>query len=70
MDEVSSKPSPSPFELLGLGVSIAACLVVGMGLGYWLGERVGASVLLTFAGLAVGIAAAVLTVRAQLKKYM
>jgi len=70
MHEVSSKPSPSPFQLLGLGLTIAACLVAGMGLGLWLGDAVGASLVLTFVGLAVGIVCAVATVRIQLRKYM
>lgn len=67
---MSSKPGPGPVQYIGLGISIAVCLVAGMGLGYLLGERVGANVPLIFAGLAVGVAAAVLTVRAELRRYM
>lgn len=66
---MSSKPPPSPFSLLGMGLSIAACLVAGMGLGYWLGEGIGASVPLTLVGLVIGMAGAVATVRTQYKKY-
>ncbi|MHB1988602.1 MAG: hypothetical protein ACYCSF_11570 [Acidimicrobiales bacterium] len=67
---MSSKPSPSPFLLLGMGLSIAACLVAGMGLGYWIGESLGASLMLTFVGLGVGIVGAVATVRGQFRKYI
>lgn len=65
-----SKPSPSPFLLLGMGLSIAACLVVPMALGYWLGEGIGASLPLTLVGLVFGVAGAVATVRNQMRKYM
>jgi hypothetical protein len=67
---VSSKPTPGPFQYIGLGSSIALCLVAGMGGGYLLGERLGAVALLTFAGLVVGIAAAVATARSAIKRYM
>ncbi len=67
---MGSKPSPSPFLLLGMGLSVATCLVAGMGLGYWLGESIGASVLLTLVGLVLGVAGAVATVRNQMRRYM
>lgn len=67
---MSSKPSLSPFSLIGMGASTAACILVAMALGYWVGEQLGAVLPLTFVGLAVGIAAAVASVRAQFKRYM
>ncbi|MHB8244676.1 MAG: AtpZ/AtpI family protein [Acidimicrobiales bacterium] len=67
---MSSKPTPSPFQFLGIGFTIAVCLVAGMGGGYWLGEKIGASLLLMFVGMAVGTATAVLSVRAEIRKYM
>jgi hypothetical protein len=67
---VNSKPSPSPFVLLGMGVSIATCVAFWMAAGYILGNVIGASALCIFAGLAIGLLCAVATVRAEFKRYM
>jgi hypothetical protein len=53
-----------------MGLSIATCLVACMGLGYLLGESIGAGVPLTLVGLVFGVAGAVATVRNQMRKYM
>lgn len=51
-------------------MTIAVCVAGGMGAGYLLGDSIGASAGLIFAGLAVGLVAAVVTVRAEIKRYM
>lgn len=64
------KPTPSPFQLLGMGLATAVWIAAGMGVGYLVGDAVGASLACIFAGLALGIVAATLTVRSQVKRYM
>ena len=67
---MGGSPSPSPFLLIGMGLTITTCLVVGMALGYVMGGAVGAGVPFLFVGLVVGIASAVMAVRAEVKRYM
>lgn len=67
---MSSKPPPSPFLLVGMGLTIAVCVTACMGLGYLVGNALGASVVCIFVGLAAGIATAAATVRAEFKRYM
>jgi hypothetical protein len=67
---VDDKPSPSVFTLLGMGVSIALCIALGLVLGVWLDSVTHRSPLFTFVGLAGGIALAVVTAYTQIKKFL
>jgi hypothetical protein len=53
-----------------MGMTIAICVTGGMAAGFGLGNAIGGGPLLVFVGLAVGIATAVVTVRAEVKRYM
>jgi uncharacterized protein YneF (UPF0154 family) len=53
-----------------MGVSMAVCVLAGIGGGYWLDQRLKTGVVLTFVGLAVGIAVAAISVRAQIKRQL
>lgn len=66
-----SRPNgPELSTLLGLGVSIAAFLVVGMGLGWLLDSLLDTLPAFVMAGLALGIAGAGAHVYVQFKKFM
>ncbi len=67
---VSSKPSPSFTTLLGMGVTTALCIVIGVGGGYWLDRTFKTGELLTFVGLAIGVVAAVLAVYFEIKTFL
>ena len=67
---MGGSPTPSPFLLIGMGLTITICLVVGMALGYMAGEAIGLGVPFLFVGLVAGIASAVMAVRAEVKRYM
>ncbi len=67
---MEEKPSPSVFTLLGMGVSIALCIVVALLLGIWLDDVTHLSPLFTLVGLLVGIVFAVATAYAQIKKFL
>ena len=67
---MSNKPSPSVGTLLGMGVSTALCLGVGVGGGYWLDETFNTGLVLTFVGLVLGMAAAVLVVYLEVRKFL
>jgi len=69
-NEVNRKLGPSGFELVGLGATIAGCVIVGLGSGYWLGSATGVGPVMTFAGLAVGLAAAIGTTYSKIRKYL
>ncbi len=65
---MGNKPPLNGYSLIGMGASTAACVIVGFGGGYWLDEKLKTGLVFTFVGLAVGIAAAVVSVRAQIKR--
>lgn len=44
--------------LLGLGTSLALTVLLGLGIGYWLDQRLGTSPILVLVGAAFGVAAA------------
>jgi F0F1-type ATP synthase assembly protein I len=67
-----SRPNGGPelSTLLGLGVSIAAFLVVGLGLGWWLDSLLDTLPVFIMVGLAFGVAGAGAYVYVQFKKFM
>jgi len=67
---VSRKPSPSFSTLIGMGVTTALSVAVGVGGGYWLDRTFRTGELLTFVGLALGVAAAVAAVYLEIKTFL
>lgn len=67
-----SRPGGGPelSELLGLGVSIAAILLVCLGLGWLVDTMLDSLPVFVLVGLAVGIAAAGAYVYVQFRKFM
>jgi membrane protein DedA with SNARE-associated domain len=65
---LGSKPPLNGYSLIGMGISTAVCVIAGFGGGYWLDEKLKTGVLFTLVGLAVGIAAAAISVRARVKR--
>ena len=57
-------------ELAGTGVMSAIFVAVGTGGGYWIASSTGAGAAVTFAGLAVGIAVAVVAAYVKIKRYL
>jgi hypothetical protein len=67
---MSNKPAPSLVNLLGLGVKTALCVAAGIGVGYWLDKTLRTGLLLTFIGLAIGLAGAVALVYLEIKSFL
>lgn len=64
------RSSPTLFELAGTGVLSAVCIAAGTGGGYWIAVSTGAGAAVIFAGLALGIVAAVAAVYFKVKRYL
>lgn len=67
---VSRKPSPSFTTFIGMGVTTALCVAIGVGGGYWLDTTFRTGALLTFSGLALGVVAACAAVYFEIKTYL
>ena len=67
---MEEKPAPNVFTLLGMGVTVAACLVVWLLLGLWLDDVTHLSPLFTLLGLLLGIAFAVIAAYGEIKKFL
>ena len=67
---VSKKPSPGFSTLIGMGVTSALCVAIGLGGGYWLDRTFNTGVVLTFCGLAVGMASAAVANYFVIKTYL
>jgi hypothetical protein len=67
---VSSKPTPSLANLLGMGVTTALCVVAGVGGGHWLDVTLKSGLVFTFVGLLVGVAVAVAVVYFGTRKFL
>ena len=61
---------PTLVDLLTLGLSAAFCVGVGLGIGVLLDSRLDTLPVCTMIGLAVGVAGAVTTVWAQMRKFL
>jgi F0F1-type ATP synthase assembly protein I len=57
-------------SLLSLGVYIAVCIGLGVGLGYLADEKLGTTPGLTFGGLALGTVVAGLGAYREIRKYV
>ena len=55
---------------LGMGLSAAACVGVGLGLGLWADSVAGTAPIFLLVGLALGLAAAALSVIKQIRTYL
>lgn len=67
---MSKKPSPSFSSLIGMGVTTALCVAIGVGGGYWLDRTFKTGAVLTFCGLAIGMIAAVVANYFMIKTYL
>ncbi|HEY3259212.1 MAG TPA: AtpZ/AtpI family protein [Pseudonocardiaceae bacterium] len=67
---MSQPDGPDLSTLLGLGATIAAVLLVGLGLGWLLDEVLDSLPLFVLIGLALGVVGASGYVYAQFKKFM
>ncbi|GAA5157519.1 hypothetical protein GCM10023321_35880 [Pseudonocardia eucalypti] len=65
-----SSQGPELGDLLGMGTSIAGCLVVGFGLGWLVDHAAGTFPAFALVGLLLGIVAACFYVYGQFKKFM
>lgn len=63
-------PQPGAWRLIGLGSTIAGCVVGGIGLGLLVDWLAGTSPLFLFVGLALGITSACLTTYTQVRNYL
>ena len=62
--------SPSMGDLFWIGTACAISVVAGLGLGYLLDQAAHTTPWLTFAGLAFGVACAVIIAVRQLKRFL
>jgi hypothetical protein len=67
---VTNQTGPALAELIGIGLASAGCVAVGVGGGYWIGATTGAGDVVTFAGLGVGMVAAVAATYFKIKRYL
>jgi F0F1-type ATP synthase assembly protein I len=56
--------------LTGIATMSAACVAIGVGLGWLLDDRTGAPHVFVFVGLALGVVAAVVTTTRTVKRYL
>ena len=64
------KPLPGATAFLGMGVSVAGCVAVGVFLGIWVDSLVHSSPVFLVVGLVLGLAAAVATVVSQVRRFL
>ncbi len=55
---------------LGMGLSAAVCVAVGLGLGLWVDSALHTSPAFLLVGLALGLAAATLSIVKQIRTYV
>ena len=69
-DQGPRSRGPSLVDLLTLGLSAAVSVALGLGIGWLLDSRLDTLPVCTMIGLAVGVALAVATVWAQMRKFL
>jgi F0F1-type ATP synthase assembly protein I len=69
-DSEGIKPLPSAVAFLGMGLSAAMCVGVGVVLGIWADDTWHTAPALLVVGLLLGLAAATFFVVAQIRKYL
>jgi F0F1-type ATP synthase assembly protein I len=67
---VSEKKEPTLFTFVGMGVTTALCIAVGLGGGYLLDDHFHSGPALTFAGLALGLVAAVAATWLKIRSFL
>jgi len=67
---VRDGPSPSWFELAGIGVVAALCVAAGVGGGYWVDSAAHTGATATFVGLALGLLAAAAYAVYKIRSYL
>jgi F0F1-type ATP synthase assembly protein I len=65
-----AKPLPSGYAFVGMGTTAAVCVGVGVGLGILADSRAGTAPVFLFVGLLLGLLAAVVTVVAQVRRFL
>jgi F0F1-type ATP synthase assembly protein I len=69
-DSNGVKPLPSAVAFLGMGLSSAVCVGIGLVLGIWADDTWHTAPALLVVGLLLGLAAATFFVVAQIRKYL
>ncbi len=64
------KPLPGTVAFLGMGLSAAVCVGIGLGLGVWVDSALHTAPAFLLVGLALGVAAAALSVIKQIRTYL
>lgn len=67
---MGSSPGPGLGELIGMGLSAALLVALGVGVGYWIGQVTGSDVLFTFIGLGIGVGAALMATYRRIRRYL
>ena len=64
------KPLPGTVAFLGMGLSAAVCVGIGLGLGLWVDSALHTAPAFLLVGLALGVAAAAVSVIKQIRTYL
>jgi len=64
------KALPGAMAFLGMGLSAAVCVGVGLGLGLWVDGLLQSAPAFLLVGLALGLAAAALSIIKQIRTYL
>ena len=64
------KPSPNLLTLLGLGITSALCLGIGLGAGWGIDDLLGTRPAFIFVGIVVGVGMGVAVTWAEMRKFL